>query len=62
MSAMVSIQYNEELRNYYQRKTVNEKKNKMSTINAVRNKLILRVFVCVNQNRPYEKNYQKLVA
>ncbi len=62
LSAMVSIQYNEELRNYYQRKTVNEKKNKMSIINAVRNKLILRVFACVNQNRPYEKNYQRLVA
>jgi len=34
----------------------------MSVINAVRNKLILRIFACVNQNRPYEKNYCKLVA
>jgi transposase len=34
----------------------------MSAINAVRNKLILRVFACVNQNRKYENNYHKLVA
>jgi len=34
----------------------------MSVINAVRNKLILRIFACVNQNRPYEKYYQKALA
>jgi len=34
----------------------------MSVINAIRNKLVLRIFACVNQNRPYEKNYLKLVA
>ncbi len=62
LAAMVSIQNNEELKRYYQRKVVNENKNRMSTINAVRNKLILRVFACVNQNRTYEKNYSKLIA
>ena len=62
LAAMVSIQNNEELKCYYQRKVFNENKNKMSTINAVRNKLILRVFACVNQNRTYEKNYSRLVA
>jgi transposase len=62
LAAMVSIQNNEELRAYYQRKVIAENKNKMSTLNAVRNKLILRVFACVNQNRAYEKNYSKLVA
>jgi transposase len=62
LAALVSIQYNEELRLYYQRKVLQEKKNKMSTINAVRNKLILRVFACVNQDRLYEKNYHKLLA
>lgn len=29
----------------------------MAVVNAVRNKLILRVFACVNQNRLLEKNY-----
>lgn len=62
LSAIVAIQYNQDLKLFYQRKVLQEKKNKMSVINAVRNKLILRIFACVNQNRPYEKNYCKLVA
>jgi transposase len=62
MAALVAIQYNDELRLYYERKVKVEKKNKMSVINAVRNKLVQRIFSCVNQNRKYEKNYLKLVA
>jgi transposase len=62
MAALVAIQYNEELRLYYERKVNVEKKNKMSVINAVRNKLVQRIFSCVNQNRKYEKNHVKLVA
>lgn len=62
MSALVAIQYNPDLKLYYQRKVNQEKKNKMSVINALRNKLILRIFACVKQNRAYENNYQKLVA
>ncbi len=62
MAAMVAIQYNQDIKQYYERKVEQEKKNKMSVINAVRNKLILRIFACVNQNRPYENNYTKAVA
>lgn len=62
LSALVAIQHNADLNKFYKRKVEIEKKNKMSVINAVRNKLILRIFACVNQNRKYEKNYQKLVA
>jgi transposase len=62
LSAIVAIQYNPDLKLFYQRKVLSEKKNKMSVINAVRNKLILRIFACVNQNRPYEKNYHQLLA
>ena len=62
MAALVAIQYNDELRLYYKRKVNVEKKNKMSVINAVRNKLIQRIFSCVNQNRLYEKNYLKSIA
>ena len=61
MAAMVAIAYNDDLKVYYQRK-LQENKNKMSIINAVRNKLIGRVFACVKQNRPYQKNYQLSLA
>lgn len=57
MSALSSINMKGELRDYYLRK-VAEGKNKMSIINAVRNKLVLRVFSCVNNNKMYQKNYE----
>jgi transposase len=57
MSALVASTCNQEIKAYYQRK-VQEGKNKMSILNAIRNKLILRIFACVNQNKLYEKNYQ----
>lgn len=41
MAAISSVQHNPELHEYYQRK-VQEGKNKMSVINAVRNKLLHR--------------------
>lgn len=62
MSAIVALQHNTDLKLFFDRKVKEEKKSKMSVINAVRNKLILRVFACVSQNRPYEKNYQRSVA
>jgi transposase len=62
MAALVAIQCNPELKLYYERKVNIEKKNKMSVINAVRNKLVQRIFSCVIQNRLYENNYLKLVA
>jgi transposase len=61
MAALVAINYNTDLKAYYQRK-VEEKKNKMSVINAVRNKLIWRIFACVKNNHPYQKNYQLTIA
>jgi transposase len=62
LSAIVAIQYNLDLKLFYDRKVQVEKKNKMSVINAVRNKLVLRIFACVNQNRPYQNNYLKSLA
>ena len=56
LSALTAVSYNPELKTYYQRK-VEEGKNKMSILNAVRNKLIHRIFACVRQNRMYEKKY-----
>lgn len=57
MASIVAVRFSDDLKRYYERKTQDEKKNKMSVLNAVRNKLIHRVFACVNQNRKYEKNY-----
>lgn len=61
LAAMTAIQHCDELKSYYRRK-VEAGKNKMSVINAVRNKLISRVFVCINQQRKYQKIYQNALA
>lgn len=47
---------NGELREYYERK-VAEGKSKMSVLNAVRAKLVLRMFAVIRNNNYYEKNY-----
>lgn len=62
MSALSAITSNGELKSYYERKVSEENKNKILVINAVRNKLILRIFTCVAQNRKYQKEYVKSVA
>jgi len=57
MAALSTIKKGGDLQEYYYRKVVAEGKNKMSVLNAIRNKLILRIFACVNQDREYEQNY-----
>lgn len=61
LSAMAAIRSNADLKAFYQRK-VAEGKNKMSVINAVRNKLVKRAFACVAQKRLYQENYQNPFA
>jgi transposase len=61
MAAMSAIQCCDELKIFYNRK-VEAGKNKMSIINAVRNKLIGRVFACITHKRKYEKIYQYSLA
>lgn len=56
LCAMAAIRHNDELRAYYLRKT-NEGKNKMSVLNAVRNKLVQRIFAVVRDDRNYVDNY-----
>lgn len=53
MAAMRAVRLDGELKQYYNRK-VNEGKNKMSVLNAVRNKLIHRIFAVVKQQKFYE--------
>jgi transposase len=50
--AMNAVKIDPQLKEYYQRK-VEEGKNKMSVLNAVRNKLIHRMFAVVNRGTPY---------
>ncbi len=52
LAAMRAIQLNGDMRNYYMRK-VEEGKNKMSALNAVRNKIVARICSCVNNNKFY---------
>ena len=50
-----------ELHDYYIRK-VSEGKNKMLVLNAVRAKLVLRMFAVIKRDAMYEKNYASCVA
>lgn len=52
MAAMSAIQIKGEYQIYY-RKRVESGKNKMSTINIVRNKLLFRVFAVIKRGSPY---------
>lgn len=61
LAAMSAITSKGELRDYYVRK-VDEGKNKMAIINAIRNKIIHRIFACVRENRKYEKIYTHALA
>lgn len=61
LCALAALRHDPEIRAYYLRKVL-EGKNKMSVINAIRNKLVHRVFAVVRENRLYVDNYLKLCA
>jgi transposase len=61
LAAVVSITQKGELAQYYHRK-VAEGKHKMSVLNAMRNKIIHRIFAVVNRGTPYEKNFAPMFA
>jgi transposase len=52
IAAMSAIQLKGEYKTYYQRRNA-EGKNKMSTLNIIRNKLVFRVFAVVKRQTPY---------
>ncbi len=54
MASLSAIKLDVDLKNYYERK-VAEGKNKMSVLNAVRNKLLARIIAVVNNKREYVK-------
>ncbi len=54
MGSLVGVQLDPGLKAYYERK-VAEGKNKMSVLNAVKNKMLARVLAVVKRGEPYEK-------
>lgn len=59
MSAMASIRCDQEIKAYFKRK-VEEGKNKMSVLNAVRNKLVHRIMAVIIRRQPYLKKEEFL--
>lgn len=57
LCALTAIKYYPEFRNYFDRKKA-EGKNGMAVLNAIRNKLILRVVAVVNKQHAYVENLQ----
>ena len=58
MGARSIVQHNEEMRQYYERKAA-QGKHHMKIMNAVKNKMVLRVASVVNNQRPYVDKYKK---
>lgn len=56
LCAVSSVRHNPEMVAYFERK-VAEGKNKMSVLNAIRNKIIHRVFACVRDEKMYAFEY-----
>jgi len=52
LCAKSAIQHNVEMKTYYE-KRLGEGKNKMSTINIIRNKILARIFAVANRGTPY---------
>jgi transposase len=56
-AACSSIQFNPEMKAYYQRR-LQEGKNKMSTQNIIRNKIVARIFAAVQRGTPYVDTFR----
>ena len=61
MAALSATRGKGDLAKYYERK-VAENKNKMLVLNAIRNKILHRIYACIRDNRMYEKNYTRKLA
>lgn len=57
LCALSVVQHNQEFKMYYHRKK-DEGKHSMSILNAVRNKIVLRVAAVVKSQSPYKSNYK----
>jgi transposase len=61
MGALSAINAYPEFKDYYQRK-MNEGKKHLQVLNAIKNKMLLRVVAVVNQQKNYETKYQVTFA
>ena len=53
-AASTAIQHDPQLKQYYKRKQ-EEGKSKLSALNAVANKIVLRIFAVIKRDEPYVK-------
>ena len=58
MCALTCIKNHQEFKDYYDRKK-EEGKHSMSILNAIKNKLVLRAFAVVKNERDYVDNYKQ---
>jgi transposase len=58
LCALTTIRYYPEFKDYYERKKT-EGKHAMCILNAIRNKIVLRIVAVVNNKKPYVNNYAK---
>ena len=61
MGALSAISAYPEFKDYYKRK-MNEGKKHLQVLNAVKNKMLLRVVAVINQQKNYETKYQAICA
>ena len=61
LCALSAIKNDKELHLYFESKVI-DGKNKMSVINAVRNKLVHRVYAVLRDERMFEENYVRKCA
>lgn len=61
MASMSVIQHRGEFQQYYAKRITEKGKNKMSTLNIIRNKIVFRVFAVIKRETPYVDLY-KFVA
>jgi len=54
MCALAAVKHDDEIKAYYERK-VEEGKAKLAVLNAIRNKIILRIFAVIKSRKKYEK-------
>ena len=61
MGALSAISAYPEFKDYYNRK-INEGKKPLQVLNAIKNKMLLRVVAVINQPKNYENKYQSVCA